>query len=83
MMKLRYFAPNTFECYMKAVATFAKHFGKNPEQLGDEHVRAYLLHLVEEKKLAWGTYNQTLAARVQPPLRLASTLGRQAVLRTG
>jgi site-specific recombinase XerD len=41
---------------------FARHFGKSPEQLGYEEVRQYLLYLVQEKKVAWSTYNQALAA---------------------
>jgi integrase/recombinase XerD len=61
-MKLRNFAPKTIELYVDNVAKFAKHFGKSPELLGEEQVRQYLVHLVEERKLAWGTYNQALAA---------------------
>jgi integrase/recombinase XerD len=61
-MKLRNFALETIELYVKCVARFARHFGKSPELLGEEHVRQYLVHLVEERKLAWGTYNQSLAA---------------------
>lgn len=61
-MELRNFAPKTIALYVDNVARFAKHFGKSPEVLGAQHVRQYLVHLVEEKKLAWGTYNQALAA---------------------
>ena len=61
-MKLRNFAPTTIDLYVDNVAKFAKHFGKSPEWLGEEQVRQYLVHLVEERKLAWGTYNQALAA---------------------
>jgi integrase/recombinase XerD len=61
-MELRNFAPTTIKMYVDNVAKFAKHFGRSPELLGEEHVRQYLLHLVEERKLAWGTYNQALAA---------------------
>ncbi len=61
-MGLRNFAPRTVDMYVDNVAKFAKHFGKTPELLGEEHVRQYLVHLVEERKLAWGTYNQALAA---------------------
>ena len=61
-MELRNFAPKTIELYVDNVAKFAKHFGKSPELLGEEQVRQYLVHLVEERKLAWGTYNQALAA---------------------
>ncbi len=61
-MGLRNFAPKTVELYVDNVAKFAKHFNASPELLGGEHVRQYLVHLVEERKLAWGTYNQSLAA---------------------
>jgi site-specific recombinase XerD len=44
------------------VARFARHFGKSPEQLGEQEVRAYLLYLLNERKVAWGTYKQALAA---------------------
>jgi site-specific recombinase XerD len=61
-MEMRNYTPKTIEIYVDVVARFARHFGKSPEQLGSEQVRAYLLHLVQEKKLAWGTYKQALAA---------------------
>jgi len=61
-MELRNFAPYTVKLYVDNVARFAKHFGKSPELLDHEHVREYLVYLVQEKKLAWGTYNQALAA---------------------
>ena len=51
-MELRNFAPKTIELYVDNVAKFAKHFGKSPELLGEEHVREYLVYLVEERKLA-------------------------------
>jgi integrase/recombinase XerD len=61
-MELRNFSPKTVKLYVDNVARFARYFGKSPDQLGAEHVRKYLLHLVQEKKRAWGTYCQTLAA---------------------
>ena len=61
-MQLRNFAPKTIDLYVDNVAKFAKHFGKSPELLGEEEMRQFLVHLVEERKLAWGTYNQALAA---------------------
>jgi site-specific recombinase XerD len=61
-MQLRNYSAKTIHIYVDIVARFARHFGKNPEKLGAEHVRRYLLHLVQEKKLAWSTYKQALAA---------------------
>lgn len=61
-MELRNFSPKTVRLYVDNVARFARHFGKSPDQLGPEHVRTYLLHIVQEKKRSWGTYKQALAA---------------------
>jgi site-specific recombinase XerD len=61
-MELRNYAPKTIALYVDNVAKFAKHFGKSPELLGHEHLREYLVHLVQERKMAWGTYTQALAA---------------------
>jgi integrase/recombinase XerD len=61
-MKLRNLALRTIQVYVERVATFAKYFGKSPEHLGPEDVRAYLLHLVQKKKASWSYYNQALCA---------------------
>ena len=46
-MAIRRLAPGTQAFYVSAVAKFAKHFGKSPDLLGYEDVRAYQLHLVQ------------------------------------
>ena len=61
-MKLRNFSPNTQQAYIRAVATFAKHFKKSPQELAAEHVREYLLHLLQERHASWSLYNQTRCA---------------------
>lgn len=61
-MQLRNFSPHTQKAYVRAVAKFAQFFNQSPDRLGPEEVRAYLIHLVQQRKLAWGTYNQTLCA---------------------
>ena len=61
-MKLKNLASRTIERYVLRVGTFARHFGRSPEDLGRDDVRSYLLHLVQEKKVSWSVYNQTLAA---------------------
>jgi site-specific recombinase XerD len=76
-MQLRNFAPGTIAVYVNSVARFALHFGTSPHLLGPEDVRAYLLHLVQQRRISWSYYNQNLQA-----LRFLYnvTLGRDWVL---
>jgi integrase/recombinase XerD len=77
-MRLRNFAPGTVDVYVNCVARFARHFGKSPELLGPDDVRAYLLHLIDQRRSSWSYYNQNLQA-----LRFLYnvTLGRDWVLK--
>ena len=54
-MTVRNFAPNTQDSYLTQVSLFARYFGKSPEQLGPEEIRAYQIYLAEEKKASVGT----------------------------
>jgi hypothetical protein len=53
-LQIRRFAPGTQKGYLSCVAKFARHFGRSPDQLGPEDVRAFLLHLVNEAKVSHG-----------------------------
>ena len=54
-LRLRNFSERTIRHYTHTVAEFAKYFHKSPDQLGPEQVRTFLLYLLNERKLAWGT----------------------------
>ena len=54
-MTVRNFAPNTQESYLSQVSLFARHFGKSPDQLGPEEIRAYQIYLAEERKVSVST----------------------------
>jgi hypothetical protein len=54
-MTVRNFAPGTKDIYVGQVSLFARHFGKSPEQLGPEEIRAYQIYLAEEKKASVST----------------------------
>lgn len=58
-LRLRNYSPETIRSYTGAVADFARYFHKSPDQLGPEHVRTYLLYLLNEQELSW----QTLQSR--------------------
>jgi site-specific recombinase XerD len=76
-LRLRNYSPKTIDAYTHNVAAFAKHFGKSPHQLSAQHIRQYQIFLVEQKKVAWGTFNQIVCA-----LRFfyQTTLGRKDMI---
>jgi len=51
-MQLRGFAARTQEAYIQAVRQLAQHYGKSPENLTEEELRQYFVHLTTVKKLA-------------------------------
>jgi len=61
-MTLRNFAPRTIKVYIERVVTFAQYFHKSPARLGPEHIRGYLLHLIQERHVSWSYYNQARCA---------------------
>lgn len=60
-LRLRNYSPRTIEIYVAHVARFARHFGRSPELLGPEEMRAFQLHLLA-KKVSWSQFNQTVCA---------------------
>jgi integrase/recombinase XerD len=54
-LQLRNLSETTIHTYLRLVERFAKHFGASPTQLGPDHVRRYLLHLLNDKKDTWAT----------------------------
>ena len=47
----------TREAYLGAVAGLAKYYGRTPDRLSEQEVQNYLLHLIQERKLAWSSCN--------------------------
>ena len=60
-LRIRNYALRTQEVYVYTVERFARHFGKSPEVLGPEEIRAYQVHLVDQKA-SWTFFNQTVCA---------------------
>ena len=75
-MTLRNLSPATQQSYVYAVAKFSRFFGRSPDQLGVEEVRAYQIHLAG-RGLSWPHLNQVSCA-----LRFffGVTLGRKDVV---
>lgn len=47
----------TREAYLGAVAGLAKYYGRRPDRIDEAEVQNYLLHLIQERKLAWSSCN--------------------------
>jgi len=60
-MRMRNLTANTQVAYVRAVAKFAQHFHKAPDQLDRTHIREYLLHLIR-RGASWSLYNQVRCA---------------------
>lgn len=75
-MTLRNFTRSTIDAYVRCVARFARSFHCPPDRLGREHVRSYLLHLLQERHVSHSYYKLTRCA-----LRFfyQETLGRDDV----
>jgi len=54
-MQLREFSSGTQENYVRAVRDLALYYGKSPELLEPEDIRAYFLYLKDEKQIARST----------------------------
>ena len=59
---LRGCSARTQEAYVQQVYQLAKHFRQPPDQLANEQVRAYLLHLARDRQLAPSSINQAVCA---------------------
>ena len=61
-MALRGLAYRTRETYIESVAKLAKFYGRRPDQISEAEVQCYLLHLLEERKLAHSSVNVACSA---------------------
>lgn len=61
-LAIRNMSPHTARAYIDAVARFAAYFKSPPQTLGAEHVRQYLVYLVQERKAGWSSTNIAICA---------------------
>lgn len=61
-LRRRNYSDSTARGYLGAVAAFAKHFGKSPDQLGPDDLRCYQAYLLKERKLGVNTVIARVAA---------------------
>jgi len=61
-MALRGLAYRTRETYIESVAKLARFYSRRPDQISEAEVQRYLLHLLEERKLAHSSCNVACSA---------------------
>ncbi|WP_437600116.1 site-specific integrase [Sorangium sp. So ce590] len=75
-LKLRRYKPSTCDNYLRCARAFVAYHRKPPQQMGLDEVRAFLLYLAEQRKVAEATQHQYVAAI---KFLYATTLGRPEV----
>lgn len=61
-LRLAGYSPSTCKVYLVYARLFVKYHRRSPEVMGEREVRAFLLHLIEERHAARGTMRQVRAA---------------------
>jgi len=61
-MRIRNLSSHTQASYLQQVSQFARYFGKSPDKLGAEDIRAYHLYLTKERELATSSIHVAIAA---------------------
>jgi integrase/recombinase XerD len=61
-MVLRGLAANTQESYVAAVVRLSRYYDRSPAKMSEAEVQHYLLHLIDERKLAWSSTNVAACA---------------------
>ncbi len=51
-MQVRQLSPHTQRAYVNNISQFARYFGRSPDVLGPQEIRAYQVYLTNERKLA-------------------------------
>jgi integrase/recombinase XerD len=55
-LQLRGITPRTQTAYLREIAKLETYFNRSPEELGEEEVKEYLVHMLEDRGLSSGTY---------------------------
>ena len=62
IMEVRGFSSNTINRYIFHVRNLAEYFNKPPHKLTPEHIHKFQVFLVQEKQVAWSSFNIAVCA---------------------
>lgn len=60
-MILSRYSKDTMRNYVRVVNDLAKYHNKSPDKLSNEQIQEYLVYLIKERKLSWGSCNNYYA----------------------
>lgn len=55
-LQLRGITPRTQTAYLREIDKLENYFNRSPEELGEEEIKEYLVHMLEDRGLSSGTY---------------------------
>lgn len=61
-LELKNLSPRTRSCYLTWMRSFALHFHRSPDELGEPEIRDYLYYLIQEKKASQAGVSQAYSA---------------------
>ena len=61
-MQVRQLSPPTQRAYVNNISQFARYFGRSPDVLGPQEIRAYQVYLTNERKLAPSSIGMAVSA---------------------
>ena len=61
-LKLRGYSQKTRKAYLHHIELYINYFAKYPKELDENHIREYILHLIDEKKVSRSYHNQAVSA---------------------
>jgi len=61
-LELKNLSPRTRSCYLTWMRSFALHFHRSPEELGEQEIRDYLHYLIQEKRASQSGVSQAYSA---------------------
>jgi len=59
---LKAYSPNTQRNYLRCARHFAKHYMRSPEEMGEQEVRGFLLHLLQDRQASPATLDMYVNA---------------------
>ena len=57
-LELKNYSPKTRSCYLASVRSFALHFHRSPDELGDSEIREYLHYLLTDREVSQSAMSQ-------------------------